>query len=183
MKRIESVAIALVLVVLAGCGGQSGTAQQDDPDLFGEYGGGEQGGADTTGASDDEFREGSAFGDGAPMGGPGAAADNRIIYFEFDQSDVDSDYADVLRAHGSYLAANAGARLRLEGHADERGSREYNLGLGERRAQAVKQVLLLQGASAGQLSTVSYGEERPASIGSDESTWGLNRRVELVYQR
>jgi peptidoglycan-associated lipoprotein len=71
--------------------------------------------------------------------------------------------------------------VRLEGHGDERGSREYNIGLGEKRAQAVKQVLLLQGASADQLATVSYGEERPAVVGSDDEAWSLNRRVELVY--
>jgi len=72
--------------------------------------------------------------------------------------------------------------VRLEGHTDERGSREYNIGLGERRAQAVRRALMLQGASANQLSTVSYGEERPAATGSDEESWRLNRRVELVYR-
>ena len=77
---------------------------------------------------------------------------------------------------------NASAQVRLEGHADERGSREYNIGLGERRAQAVRRVLMLQGATANQISTVSYGEERPAATGSDEESWRLNRRVELVYR-
>jgi peptidoglycan-associated lipoprotein len=71
--------------------------------------------------------------------------------------------------------------VRLEGHADERGSREYNIGLGERRAQAVRRVLLIQGASASQISTVSFGEERPAAFGSDEGAWAQNRRVEVKY--
>jgi peptidoglycan-associated lipoprotein len=71
--------------------------------------------------------------------------------------------------------------VRLEGHADERGSREYNIGLGERRAQAVRRLLLLQGVSAGQISTVSFGEERPRATGSTESAWAQNRRVEITY--
>jgi peptidoglycan-associated lipoprotein len=88
----------------------------------------------------------------------------------------------MLAAHGAYLAANTNVQLRLEGHADERGSREYNIGLGERRAQAVRRILMLQGATAAQLTTVSYGEERPAVFGSDEESYTLNRRVELVYR-
>jgi len=87
----------------------------------------------------------------------------------------------MLKAHARQLQQNPNLRVRLEGHADERGSREYNIALGERRAQAVRQVLQLQGASSTQLSTVSYGEERPKSLGHDETSWAQNRRVELVY--
>ena len=106
-----------------------------------------------------------------------------VIYFDFDQSDIRSDFNPMLAAHGRYLAGNPRQSIRLEGHADERGSREYNIGLGERRAQAVRRVLLLQGASADQISTVSFGEERPAILGSNEEAWELNRRVELSYQQ
>jgi peptidoglycan-associated lipoprotein len=88
----------------------------------------------------------------------------------------------MLSAHARYLASDPNLSIRLEGHTDERGSREYNIGLGENRAQSVRQILLLQGVSAAQLSTVSYGEERPAAFGSDEESYGLNRRVELVYR-
>jgi len=90
----------------------------------------------------------------------------------------------MLEAHARFLASNPNAQVRLEGHTDERGSREYNIGLGERRAQSVRRVLMLQGATAAQVSTVSYGEERPApgATGSDEESWRLNRRVELVYR-
>jgi peptidoglycan-associated lipoprotein len=80
------------------------------------------------------------------------------------------------------MAVSPDVTVRLEGHADERGSREYNIGLGERRAQAVRQILMLQGVSTAQLSTVSYGEERPAAFGSDEQSYSQNRRVELVYR-
>ena len=105
----------------------------------------------------------------------------RTIYFDFDNSEIKGEGTDIVAAHAKYLAANPGARIRLEGNTDERGSREYNIGLGERRAQAVRRALLLQGASDAQLSTVSYGEERPAAAGHDETAWAKNRRVEIVY--
>ena len=103
------------------------------------------------------------------------------VYFDYDSSEIRSDFNDMLRAHARQLAQNGNMRVRLEGHADERGSREYNIALGERRAQAVRQVLQLQGASSTQLSTVSYGEERPKELGHDDTSWAQNRRVELVY--
>ena len=106
-----------------------------------------------------------------------------VVYFEYDQVEIKPEFNGMLAAHGQYLAKNATATVRLEGNTDERGSREYNIGLGERRAQSVRRALMLQGASANQLMTVSYGEERPASTGSNEEAWRLNRRVELVYSR
>ncbi len=115
------------------------------------------------------------------LGGPGASQENRIIYFEFDRFDIKPEYNAILQAHARYLSANPSARVRLEGHADERGSREYNIGLGEKRAQSVRNVLLLQGVVSDQIATVSFGEERPAVIGSDDEAWSLNRRVEIVY--
>ena len=105
-----------------------------------------------------------------------------VIYFDYDQADIRPEFNELLAAHGRQLVANPNMNLRLEGHTDERGSREYNIGLGERRAQAVRRVLTLQGVAASQLPTVSYGEERPAQTGSDEESWRLNRRVELVYR-
>jgi peptidoglycan-associated lipoprotein len=105
----------------------------------------------------------------------------RIVYFDFDSSEIKGSGTDVVAAHAKYLAAHAATRVRLEGHTDERGSREYNIGLGERRAQSVRRSLLLQGASDAQISTVSYGEERPAVAGHDEAAWAKNRRVEIVY--
>ena len=107
---------------------------------------------------------------------------NLVVYFDYDQAEIRPEFNALLQAHGQNLAMNPNAQIRLEGHTDERGSREYNIGLGERRAQAVRRVLMLQGATANQLSTVSYGEERPAATGSDEEAWRLNRRVELVYR-
>lgn len=166
-----------LLGLIIGCGGSSGTAQEDGPP-DGVSGSGSDGSdARSSGVDDGGLQQGGAFGDGAA----GGALDNRVIYFAFDESDVDADSVPVLEAHGEYLAGNPGMTVRLEGHADERGSREYNIGLGERRAQSVRQILLLQGVSSAQLSTISYGEERPAVLGSDDEAWVLNRRVEIVY--
>ncbi|MGI9292259.1 MAG: peptidoglycan-associated lipoprotein Pal [Gammaproteobacteria bacterium] len=107
---------------------------------------------------------------------------NTTIYFAFDSSDLDSGSVRLAKAHAAYLAKNPRAKARLEGHADERGSREYNIGLGERRAASVRSVLLANGASASQLSTISFGEERPADSGTGESAWSKNRRVEIDYK-
>lgn len=105
----------------------------------------------------------------------------RIIYFAYDSSDIRPEFRPAIEAHAAYLAANPGTSITLEGHTDERGSREYNLALGERRANAVKRQLTLLGASAGQIRTVSYGEERPEVDGHDESAWSQNRRVYILY--
>ena len=107
--------------------------------------------------------------------------DDRIVYFAFDKSEIRASERQLIRMHGKNLADNPDLSMRLEGHADERGTREYNIGLGERRAQAVKAALMVQGAATGQLTTVSYGEERPAMLGSNETAWAKNRRVEMVY--
>ena len=112
---------------------------------------------------------------------PDSPLAKRIIYFEYDSSEIQPQYRDVIEAHAQYLAANPDAVLSLEGHADERGSREYNLALGERRAQAVKNQMTVLGASATQIRTISYGEERPVAEGHDDASWSQNRRVELVY--
>jgi peptidoglycan-associated lipoprotein len=106
-----------------------------------------------------------------------------VIYFDYDRAEIKPEYVGVVAAHAKYLNGDAGRKVRLEGHTDERGSREYNIGLGERRAQAVRRALLLQGVTEAQITTVSYGEERPAVSGSDESAYAKNRRVELVYAR
>ena len=178
MNLITITMLAALSAVVVGCGGKSGTTADDG--VFGSDDGYVDGsGTSSSGVDDGGLAAGGAFGEGA-----GAAPDalaNRVIYFAFDQSEVDPESLSVLEEHGAYLSGRTAVSVRLEGHADERGSREYNIGLGERRAQAVRRILLLQGVSASQLSTVSYGEERPAALGSDEEAWGLNRRVELVY--
>ena len=105
----------------------------------------------------------------------------RIIYFEYDSSDIKFEDRATVEAHAAYLVANPNTNMTLEGHADERGSREYNLALGDRRAQTVKRQMTLLGASPSQIRTVSYGEERPAIDNHDEYSWSQNRRVEIIY--
>lgn len=102
-----------------------------------------------------------------------------VFYFEFDQSILTAEARAALTVHAQILA-NTSMSIRLEGHADERGSREYNMALGERRANAVRDFLVLQGVSSSQIETVSYGEEQPAEVGSYDASWAKNRRVELV---
>lgn len=105
----------------------------------------------------------------------------RVIYFSFDRAEIPQAAYASLKAHAQYLAKNGDARLKIEGNCDERGTPEYNIALGERRAKSIKQFLELNGARAGQLEVVSYGEEKPAELGHDELSWAKNRRGELVY--
>jgi peptidoglycan-associated lipoprotein len=107
---------------------------------------------------------------------------SRIIYFDYDSAKVDEDSLALLEAHGDFLASNGNVHVTLVGHTDERGSREYNIALGDRRAQSVRRILLFQGASSDQIDTISYGEEQPAVLGHDEAAWSKNRRVELQYE-
>ncbi len=132
---------------------------------------------------------GTGFGpDGKPLGDwqSGAAADllsETRVYFAYDSSDLDADSQAIAEAHATYLSKNPSTRVVLEGHADERGTREYNLALGERRAQSVADVFVALGVSAANIENVSYGEENPVAEGHDESAWRLNRRVEIRYDR
>lgn len=108
-----------------------------------------------------------------------AALNTTVFYFDFDVSEFMASDRDVLAIHGRNLASNTSRRIRLEGHADERGTREYNLALGERRANSIRDYLVVNGASLSQIETVSYGEERPANTGQTDAAYRLNRRVEI----
>lgn len=112
---------------------------------------------------------------------PSSPVYRKVIYFDYDAAEIRPRYAELLRAHADYIYKTPGARVTLEGHSDERGTREYNLALGERRSQAVQRFLMAEGAPGERLSTLSYGEERPADPGRTEGSWQQNRRVELVY--
>lgn len=110
------------------------------------------------------------------------ALTNNIVYFDYDSSAIKPEYSSVVDAYAKYLSANPVAKVRIEGHTDERGSREYNVALGERRANTVKDALVTEGVSAAQISVISYGEERPAAEGHDESAWAQNRRAQIIRQ-
>lgn len=175
MKHIKFYVLVAAALGLGAC---AGSDPLPDPEPTSEVGGMDNsGGAGTSGWETDGLGQGEEFGDDPMMDGELGM----IIYFDFDQSELRPEYADLLAKHANQLANNSRISVRLEGHADERGSREYNIGLGERRAQTVRRMLLIQGAAANQISTVSFGEERPAAFGSDEDAYSQNRRVEIKY--
>jgi peptidoglycan-associated lipoprotein len=161
-------------VLAAGCAGKPKKADGADGAAVGA-------GSDTSTGGVASIDADRSVGSGGAVGPTGQLAAQRVIYFDFDSSDIRTEFVDVIAAHGRFLAGNGTVRVRLEGHTDERGSREYNIGLAERRAQTVKRALALQGVQDAQIATVSYGEERPAAAGSDENAWSKNRRVEIVY--
>jgi peptidoglycan-associated lipoprotein len=113
---------------------------------------------------------------------PSSPLAKRSVFFDFDSFVVKPEFQSVVEAHGKYLVANPGRRVVVEGNADERGSREYNLALGQKRAEAVKSRLRLLGAAEAQIETVSLGEEKPRATGHDEAAWAENRRADLNYR-
>lgn len=169
MTNFKLLAVALLALLLGACAAETiPDPEPTDTTVDGS-------GADT-GAWDEE-----GLGEGESLDYEGQDVLAMVIYFGFDQSEIRPEDQATLEQHATQLANDSGASVRLEGHADERGSREYNIGLGERRSQAVRKLLLIQGASTSQISTVSFGEERPAAFGSDEESYALNRRVEIKY--
>ncbi|MBU0622723.1 MAG: peptidoglycan-associated lipoprotein Pal [Gammaproteobacteria bacterium] len=119
----------------------------------------------------------------APVGEQEVAMpDSNSVFFPFDVDAVQAADRDTIQAHGAYLSKNSSAKVRVEGNADERGSSEYNLGLGQRRANNVRKALILAGAKESQIETVSFGEEKPRASGHDEESWAQNRRADIVYK-
>jgi peptidoglycan-associated lipoprotein len=182
MRKTATVFMMVSLLALGAC---SGKKVRPDAGQAGQpVAAASTSGAQSAGAGGDNGTTRVTVGDGAQAGaaGPGGAlGSQRIVYFDYDSTDIRPEFVDVVAAHGRFLSSNAKVRVRLEGHTDERGSPEYNVGLGERRAQTVKRALLLQGVTEAQIATVSYGEERPAVAGSDETAYAKNRRVEIFY--
>ncbi|HEX3633371.1 MAG TPA: peptidoglycan-associated lipoprotein Pal [Casimicrobiaceae bacterium] len=117
-----------------------------------------------------------------PLKDPSSILSKRSVYFDFDAYAIKDDYKSLLEAHARYLQANRNARMTIEGNTDERGSREYNIALGQRRADAAKRMMLLSGATEAQIDTVSFGKEKPRNPGHDESAWAENRRDDLGYR-
>jgi peptidoglycan-associated lipoprotein len=164
--------LVVLIAVLAGCsskGGTKGDVAVEDHSIGAD-------GAATSGAG------GVGSYDMAALNDPNSPLSRRVIYFDYDSADISAADQDTLVAHAGFLVANPGAHITLEGNTDERGSREYNIALGDRRGQSVQRILELNGVPAGQVSVVSYGEEKPAAEGHSEAAWRLNRRVEIVYQ-
>ncbi|MDT8878151.1 peptidoglycan-associated lipoprotein Pal [Halomonas saccharevitans] len=174
-SHARTLAIALSLAVVAGC---SSTGGSQDGDMDGGLAGGDRGGV-TTGTTDGRGVNGDRAGQMTDADGRIPAT--RTIYFEYDSDTIRSEFEPVLTAHARFLRANPSATVILQGHTDERGTREYNLALGERRAGSVERYLNVQGVSPSQVEVVSYGEERPAARGANEQAYAQNRRVVFAY--
>jgi peptidoglycan-associated lipoprotein len=168
-------AIALSLALVAGC---SSTGGSRDGSMDGTR---TDGGAGTGTAGSGQVSGSGVSGDRAGQQADGRIPEVRTIYFDYDRDSIRPEFESVLVAHARYLRSNDNARAVLQGHTDERGTREYNLALGERRANAVKRFLEVQGVSPSKLEVVSYGEERPAVRGSGEESHAQNRRVVFAY--
>jgi len=138
-------------------------------------------GADASGAGSRGVQQ-VTLGDKDPLNDPASPLSRRSIYFDFDSFAIRDEYRGTIDAHARYLTSNQGRRVLIQGNTDERGSREYNLALGQKRAEAVRRALAVLGVSEGQMEAVSLGEERPRATGSDEASWAENRRADLVYQ-
>ena len=116
-----------------------------------------------------------------PLKDPGSVLSKRSVFYDYDSDAVKDEFRPIIQAHAKYLASNPNARMLIQGNCDERGSREYNLALGQRRAEAVKKVMTVLGVTDGRIETVSYGEEKPAASGHDEQAWAQNRRADIKY--
>ncbi len=184
---LKSITLITPIILLTGCGGSESITKSNETVATVEDHSIGEGNLDN-GEMDVLDEEATTYAvDGATgydisdLNDPDSPLSIRVIYFEYDSSAVLADYRPAVEAHAAYLANNPGTVITLEGHADEQGSREYNLALGELRAKSLKQQMVLMGASPEQITTVSYGEERPAEDAHDDEAYSLNRRAELVY--
>ena len=177
-KMLSIGCLCAAAALLAGCPKKATTVEP--PSAGTQIPGSGAGGAGSAGTTALGSNTGT-MGAGSQGAGAGGALARNVIYFDFDKSDIKPEYADVISAHARNLTTHPNLKLKLEGNTDQRGTREYNIGLGERRAQAVRRALMLQGVAESQITTVSFGAERPAAEGDDEAAWAKNRRVDLVY--
>ena len=174
--------IAAVLVaVLAGCSTQP-SAPVDDQSTAAAAAAAAKSGATTSGTTTSGL-SGASTGTGNmdALKDPNSVLSKRSVYFEFDSFVVEDKYKAQIEAHAKYLANNKNAKITLQGHTDERGSREYNIALGQKRADGVKKMLLLMGAQESQLESVSLGEEKPRCTETTEACYGENRRSDMLY--
>ncbi|MHA5057881.1 peptidoglycan-associated lipoprotein Pal [Acinetobacter schindleri] len=183
MKKVQLFALPLLAaaLVMTGCASRKPATQTQS----GELGAGSATTVDTQGLSEDAALNAQSM---AGASSKGVTAENkaylakRVVHFDYDSSELSNDDLLTLQAHAQFLMANANSRVALTGHTDERGTREYNMALGERRAKAVESFLITTGVNAGQLEAVSYGKEMPVNPGHDENAWKENRRVEINYE-
>jgi peptidoglycan-associated lipoprotein len=178
MNRLLTATVIVFLLALAGCAStpseQAGAAVEDRGKPVGPPG--------PVPAKPDTKPLVTAPLGAAALKDPGNILSRRSVYFDFDSNLVKDEFRPLVTAHARYLQQNPGTKMRIEGNADERGSREYNIALGQRRSEAVKQMMQLLGARPDQIESVSFGEEKPRATGHDETSWAENRRGDIRYQ-
>ena len=178
IKSLRAVGVALSLSVAGGCASTSGSGASTGAEGF-EYQSTRDGQAESFG-----YQSGQGF-NGQGVGGSGIGPSpetvGRTIYFDYDSAEIRPSSRPVVEEHVRYLQQNPAVSVLLEGHTDERGTREYNIALGDRRGSAVRDLMLTLGVPAQQINTVSYGEERPADAAGNDQAYALNRRVEIAY--
>lgn len=178
-------ATVLVALSLAGCSSTGDKQEEPAADASTDAAG--TSGYDTgAGGSTTGYNSGAGLGRGGSnfagdLDNPSSPLYKKVIYFQYDSAEVMPEYVSVVTAHAEFLAGNSSQRVVLNGHADERGTREYNIALGEQRAKTVANMLKLQGVTEGKIQVVSYGEEKLSCDGHDEACWHQNRRVEFAY--
>jgi peptidoglycan-associated lipoprotein len=180
MKLVLSLVVLALVGGLSGCAGTTGSVPATDPALSDSTGHSSVTGAGpVTGKAGrgDPLREGEREGQNAAAGRPDL---KRSVYYEFDKFDVKPEYHALVETHAKWLRANPRGRLMIEGNADERGSREYNLALGQRRAESVVRMMVVFGVRPEQIEAVSFGKEKPRAAGHDEAAWAENRRADFA---
>jgi peptidoglycan-associated lipoprotein len=184
MRKLFVAAIAAVF--LAGCASQETQPEapiDDKGAATASAGGATTSGVGGTGVGG-TTAAGGAVGTGtggSPLRDPNNILSKRSVYFDYDSFVVKDEFRPLVEAHARYLVANRGTRMIIQGNTDERGSREYNIALGQKRADAVKRTMTLLGAQEAQIESVSFGKEKPKNPGHDESAWAENRRADIVY--
>jgi peptidoglycan-associated lipoprotein len=174
INRFFSVLLmALFMLSLTAC--RFGPVKEGGPGAQAE---GEQAGQEGEQRYSADLGKGASF---EELNDPNSPLSKRVLYFDLDSSQISDEQRNIIAAHARFLNQHPDVSVVLEGHADERGTREYNLALGERRAKAVQRLLEVQGVSPKQIQVISFGEERPVALEHDETAWRLNRRVEILY--
>ncbi|MGH8272663.1 MAG: peptidoglycan-associated lipoprotein Pal [Gammaproteobacteria bacterium] len=173
MNRIAATIAIFGIIALAGCASHPKPIPTAAPATGSA--------ASTTGTENMGTGNGTALGEQGPPAGPQSAYQNRVVYFAFNRSVVKSEYFPLLKKQADYLSNHPSQHIILEGYCDERGTREYNIGLGARRAAAVRNFLTLQGVNGDQIKTISYGEAFPADPEHNEAAWAKNRRVVINF--
>ncbi len=173
---------AVAVAILAGCSTAPQVGAPVDDKSVGAAGAGSAGSGTSTAGVGGSGVAGSNSASGNPLKDPSNVLSKRSVYFDFDSFAVKDEYKPLIEAHARYLASHPTARLTVQGNTDERGSREYNIALGQRRADAAKRMMALYGAQDSQVESVSFGKEKPKATGNDEAAYAENRRDDIVYQ-